>query len=289
MNVTLPNEKAIKKKQMIIYVLIILFCVISIIIAFYVQFYARIDFGKMLGISANQEGSFGNKTQEQILDLETNFDKIFTNNIENDNGENDAKKIDANNNLVYTKYEKKEIKQNSYDLEIRIPTINIDTEIISKYNEEIEETYARNALNVLNSQNRNIIFTVEYTANVYNGILSLIIRSNLKEGSNAQRVIIQTYNYDLRNNKEISLEEVLAIEHLDKENVQNRIKTKIEEEQKRADELNKLGYTIYTRDVQNDMYKIENTQEFYFTNDTLYIIYPYGNESETSETDLIVL
>mgnify|MGYP005769164287 FL=1 len=289
MNVTLPNEKAIKKKQMIIYVLIILFCVISIIIAFYVQFYARIDFGKMLGISANQEGSFGNKTQEQILDLETNFDKIFTNNIENDNGENDAKKIDANNNLVYTKYEKKEIKQNSYDLEIRIPTINIDNEIISKYNEEIEETYARNALNVLNSQNRNIIFTVEYTANVYNGILSLIIRSNLKEGSNAQRVIIQTYNYDLRNNKEISLEEVLAIEHLDKENVQNRIKTKIEEEQKRADELNKLGYTIYTRDVQNDMYKIENTQEFYLTNDTLYIIYPYGNESETSETDLIVL
>lgn len=289
MNVTLPNEKAIKKKQMIIYVLIILFCVISIIIAFYVQFYARIDFGKMLGISANQEGSFGNKAQEQILDLETNFDKIFTNNIENDNGENDAKKIDANNNLVYTKYEKKEIKQNSYDLEIRIPTINIDTEIISKYNEEIEETYARNALNVLNSQNRNIIFTVEYTANVYNGILSLIIRSNLKEGSNAQRVIIQTYNYDLRNNKEISLEEVLAIEHLDKENVQNRIKTKIEEEQKRADELNKLGYTIYTRDVQNDMYKIENTQEFYLTNDTLYIIYPYGNESETSETDLIVL
>ncbi len=289
MNVTLPNEKAIKKKQMIIYVLIILFCVISIIIAFYVQFYARIDFGKMLGISANQEGGFGNKTQEQILDLETNFDKIFTNNIENDNGENDAKKIDANNNLVYTKYEKKEIKQNSYDLEIRIPTINIDNEIISKYNEEIEETYARNALNVLNSQNRNIIFTVEYTANVYNGILSLIIRSNLKEGSNAQRVIIQTYNYDLRNNKEISLEEVLAIEHLDKENVQNRIKTKIEEEQKRADELNKLGYTIYTRDVQNDMYKIENTQEFYLTNDTLYIIYPYGNESETSETDLIVL
>ena len=289
MNVTLPNEKAIKKKQMIIYVLIILFCVISIIIAFYVQFYARIDFGKMLGISANQEGSFGNKAQEQILDLETNFDKIFTNNIENDNGENDAKKIDANNNLVYTKYEKKEIKQNSYDLEIRIPTINIDNEIISKYNEEIEETYARNALNVLNSQNRNIIFTVEYTANVYNGILSLIIRSNLKEGSNAQRVIIQTYNYDLRNNKEISLEEVLAIEHLDKENVQNRIKTKIEEEQKRADELNKLGYTIYTRDVQNDMYKIENTQEFYLTNDTLYIIYPYGNESETSETDLIVL
>lgn len=289
MNVTLPNEKAIKKKQMIIYVLIILFCVISIIIAFYVQFYARIDFGKMLGISANQEGSFGNKTQEQILDLETNFDKIFTNNIENDNGENDAKKIDANNNLVYTKYEKKEIKQNSYDLEIRIPTINIDNEIISKYNEEIEETYARNALNVLNSQNRNIIFTVEYTANVYNGILSLIIRSNLKEGSNAQRVIIQTYNYDLRNNKEISLEEVLAIEHLDKENVQNRIKTKIEEEQKRTDELNKLGYTIYTRDVQNDMYKIENTQEFYLTNDTLYIIYPYGNESETSETDLIVL
>lgn len=56
---------------------------------------------------------------------------------------------------------------------------------------------------------KNVIFTVEYVANVQDDILSLMIKSNLKEGSNAQRIIIQTYNYDLRNNKEISLERVL--------------------------------------------------------------------------------
>lgn len=52
---------------------------------------------------------------------------------------------------------------------------------------------------------------MEYVANVQDDILSLMIRSNLKEGVSAQRIIIQTYNYDLRNNKEINLEEVLKI------------------------------------------------------------------------------
>ena len=51
-----------------------------------------------------------------------------------------------------------------------------------------------------------------------------MIRSNLKEGSSAQRVIIETYNYDLRNNKEISLEEVLRIENIEQSALQEKIK-----------------------------------------------------------------
>ena len=47
-----------------------------------------------------------------------------------------------------------------------------------------------------------------------------MIRATLKEGSKPQRVIIKTYNYDLRNNKEISLAEVLKIEDLDEDQVQ---------------------------------------------------------------------
>ena len=51
MNVTLPENK-INKKQIILYSVIAVICIISVIIAFYVQFYARIDIGKMMGIDS---------------------------------------------------------------------------------------------------------------------------------------------------------------------------------------------------------------------------------------------
>ena len=130
---------------------------------------------------------------------------------------------------------------------------------------------------------------MEYVANVQDDILSLMIRSNLKEGVSAQRIIIQTYNYDLRNNKEINLEEVLKIKNIDKSELQSKITDSIKTEQKKVEDLEKLGYNVYSRDVSNDMYKIENSKEFYLTNDTLYIIYAYGNDNFTSEIDLIVI
>ena len=61
-----------------------------------------------------------------------------------------------------------------------------------------------------------------------------MIRSNLKEGVSAQRIIIQTYNYDLRNNKEINLEEVLKIKNIDKSELQGKITDSIKTEQKKV-------------------------------------------------------
>ena len=130
---------------------------------------------------------------------------------------------------------------------------------------------------------------MEYTANVEDDILSLIIRSNLKEGASAQRVIIQTYNYDLRNNKEISLSEILKIEQLNKQEIQDKINNTIQEEEKKVEDLRKLGYNIFNRDTTSDMYHIENSREFYYTADAIYIIYAYGNDSYTSEMDLIII
>ena len=37
------------------------------------------------------------------------------------------------------------------------------------------------------------------------------------------------------------------------------------------------------------MYKIENSTEFFVKNKNLYIIYAYGNDSNTSEYDIIVI
>ena len=105
MNVMLPERNKIKKKQLYIYISIIAICVICVIIAFYVQFYARIDIGRLIGI--NPEGEFGKKSEEEIQILKTDFNQIFTNNIENDEGQNNNKKEEQDKQLVYTGYEKK--------------------------------------------------------------------------------------------------------------------------------------------------------------------------------------
>ena len=93
----------------------------------------------------------------------------------------------------------------------------------------------------------------------------------------------------MRNNKEISLEEVLAIEYVEESKVQDKINTKIEEEQKRVQDLKELGYNIYNRDTTSEQYKVENSKYFYLTDNVLYIIYPYGNEYYTSERDVVVI
>lgn len=287
MNLTLPKETEIGKKQIIIYISIILICIISIVIAFYVQFYARIDIASLIGLKEKKE--FGQKTEEEIETLKSNFNTVFINNIENDNDENNGKKEQQDRKIVYTKYEKKESKINSYDLEVHIPYINIDNEVVKKYNQKIEEIFANKARNILGSENKNIIYNVEYVANIYDGILSVMVKSNLKEGSNAQKVVVQTYNYDLRNNKEITIDEMLKIKGMDKQLVQNKINDEISEEEKKVEDLKNLGYNIYTRDTSSNMYDIENASEFYVTEDTLYIIYAYGNQTSTSEMDLVIL
>ena len=143
---------------------------------------------------------------------------------------------------------------------------------------------------ILNAENNNnAIYTVEYVATIQNDILSVMIRSNLKEGSSAQRLIIETYNYDLRNNKKISLEELLKVERLNINDVQSQINETIETEQRRVEDLEKLGYTRYNRDTSSDMYKIENSDVFYMSPTAIYILYPYGNENLTNDLDMIIL
>ena len=286
MKVTLPEKFRLKKKEAIIYGIIVCVCIISVIGAFYVQFYGRIDFGKMLGIYKS-ENVFGTKTEEEIEAIKLGFENIFDNKVTY--SENvDNKKANKEQEIIYTKYTKDESKIKSYELNIHIPYINIDNEIITKYNEEIEDFYKK-AEEVLQSENENIIYTVDYTSNIQNGILSLMIRSNLKEGTNAQREIIQTYNYDLRNNKEITLDEILTIVDVDSQVAQNQINTEISTQQERVNELKSLGYNIYSRDSESEIYNVENVEEYYVTSNTLYVIFAYGNSANTSEKDIIII
>ena len=51
---------------------------------------------------------------------------------------------------------------------------------------------------------------------------------------NTQKLIIRTYNYDLKNKKEITLQELINKNGLNENDLQNKIKQEIENEQKIA-------------------------------------------------------
>lgn len=93
----------------------------------------------------------------------------------------------------------------------------------------------------------------------------------------------------MENNKELTLEDVIKIYKLDKNDVQNKIKSDIKNEEEKAQALIDLGYNVFTRNVDSDIYKIENSTEFFVNNNNLYILYPYGNNDITSEMDLVII
>ena len=230
----------------------------------------------------------GEREEEEIENLTAQFDQIFTNNLQTTDTNLQFKAKYEDKPIVFTRMEGNESQNNLYDINIHIPYINIDNKDIDKYNQEIE-TFINKTQSILETTSKNTIYTVEYVANVKDNILSLLIRTNLKEGKSAQRVIIQTYNYDIANQKEITLEEVLNLKDINKDKTQEKIQTKISEEQEKVKALKELGYNIYNRNLTNKMYNIENSKEFYITEDAIYIIYAYGNEDFTSEMDIVII
>ena len=284
MNVNLPKKEKPNVKAVIIYTISIIACIIAIIVVILSYYYGSEELDRLITIG----GSSITQSDIDYQLLVSGFDEIFQNQLEEYNSDLDIKKIDENQNLVYTYYTKNETEEKSYELNLNIPYINIDNETIAKYNEEIKETFEGKAENVLQTKNQNIIYTVQYEATIENDILSLIIRSNLKESSSAQRVIIQTYNYDLKNNKEITLEEMINNKQLSVQDVENKINEEITTEQQKVQDLKSLGYSIFERNPDDEMYKVKNSKEFFVKDGKIYIIYAYGNENLTSEMDLVI-
>lgn len=285
MKIILPKKEKTNVKVVILYTISIITCIIAIIITGLSIYYGSDELDRLVTIG----GSSSTKSDEQYQLLINNFDNIFQNKLEEYTTDVDIKKIDEEQEIVYTYYTKDESKKNNYDININIPYINIDNNAIATYNEEIKKTYEEKAISTLQTENKNIIYTLQYEATIENDILSLIIKTNLKEGINAQRVIIQTFNFDLKNNKEITLEEVINLKQLNVQDVQNKIEKEITIAYKKVEDLRSLGYEIFERDPKNEKYNIENSKEFFIKDGNIYIIYAYGNKNITSEMDLVII
>lgn len=276
------NQPKMSNKLKIFYGAIILICIIAIIIAIVVQ---------IRGDHEKEQKPLQTVEEESASSYKKEFNELFKNKVNYlKNNSYKITKIEQQEEIVYTDYQKKETKINDYELDVNIPKINIKNQEVENFNLQIQDTFEKKAKSVLNTKDSNIIYTVNYSAYVTNNILSLVVRSTLKEGNNPQRDIVQTFNYDLTNQKTYTIEEILNMKGITKQQANQKIKDEIQKVQERVKELEQLGYTIYSRKPESDIYNINNVTEYFIgQDDALYIIFAYGNENNTSEMDIVIM
>ena len=265
----------IKNKRIIMIIGILLIC--SIAIAFGV--YAQIT-NKGVKIPESQ------KIDENYEDLKNNFQDIFTNTI---NKETTANLNINYEGLLYTRYDIKNEKSGRYSIEAKIPGFSEDTKVLAKINEDIYNIYANEILKIVNTATVYTTFNLDYVAYVNGNIISLVIRCKYKDGTNAQRNIIQCYNYDIENDRLLSINDAIEYKQLDKDQMQKKVKSEIKKVNSQIKNISEQGYNVYLRNEEDPMYQIDNTPNFFFgKNNYLYLVYAYGNDNYTSEIDLVI-
>lgn len=273
----------IPKSQIFCFALIMIVCIIAIVEALYYVMNPNIQDKKDVA-----ENSLSN-TGITDMSLVDNFDDVFQNSFKNTNTSEEAEKIDADKDYIYTNYEKTEVNSGNYEIDVKIPVININSEEIKSYNEDIKQVFQDKAESILNGGSNRSVYSVDYEAFLNNNILSIVIRSTLKEGSNPQRVIIQTYCYNIKEMKKVEFSDIMTLKNLDTNTVQEKIRKQIQGKQEEAKALQQLGYSAYIRDLRSDRYDVENISNFFIDeNNNIYVIYAYGNSSNTDVTDIVI-
>ena len=232
------------------------------------------------------------QANEAEEEAKSKFNTMFTNTLEytTQNIANKAVRRYANKDLVYTSNQYIKEEKDKYELNVNIPYLNIVSDNADKINTQIEQIFVSKLSQIVSAQQIDYtIYNIDYVAYVNSNIISLAIKATLKEGNNPQRVIITTYNYNTDNGNIVALDELLSLKQINKTSLQSKINKEIEEKSKNSEDLSNIGYSVYKRNPDDNMYKIENTSTYFLAdNGYIYIVYPYGNNNNTSEYDLIV-
>lgn len=282
MNVVLPEKEKMHKRIIAIYIIAILVCFIAIAVVVGFEVLGEDIVNNIFGIN-----KLFNKSEAEEATLKANFESLLQNNITNMT-EVEIKKIDSKKDIIETSYSKQEETEN-YNINVNIPYINIKSDLIKEFNNKIENNIKKKAEQTLKNKKSKIVYNVKYQASIENDILSLIIYSDLKDGKQPQRVSIETLNYDIKNDRNIDLEDLIGIYSLNKSSVQSKINEEIKKEIKKSEALKDAGYNIFDREKDNQMYKIKNTNNFFINDEVIYIIYAYGNDTATTEMDIVIL
>lgn len=218
--------------------------------------------------------------EEAIINAEENFKKLFLNREYSQN-ESDA---------VTLSYQMEKTQQGKFEVDVNVPLLNIETDVATTVNDEINNIFGKKLLEVVKESKVHTKYKVDYVVYTNNDIISLIIKATLKEGSNPQRLIVQTYNYSLKENKLLSLEEYIDLMDLNKSEIQTQITNYIREKSVNTDMDLAQEYNLYVRDVRSEQYLIENVDNYYIGEDgKLYIVFAYGNTNFTETVDVIIV
>lgn len=270
------------KKIKIMYIAIGIVCVIAVILAIYIQL------NKNLG-NNNKEYENTYIEEETQEELKKSFNNLFNNSVDfADYDTSSVPKFDDTNEIVYTVYNIEQSEDNKYEVDIHLPVININNEVGASFNNITQKIFADKATEVLQNSKTYTIYSVNYTGYINGDVLSVVIRSTLKEGSSAQRIIVQTYNYNLATGEEIDIYDAIKQIGATTDEVTSKIKKEITQAIKEANKIQASGYETFVRDINSDIYNLENVTTFFIGNDQkLHIIFAYGNDHFTSEMDII--
>lgn len=272
------------KKQIVIFFIILIICTIAIAEAVYLVMFSE-------PARENEVGSTTTESNEELEQLKENFDSIFNNELVKTETTSEIEKKEDGKEYIYTGYEKIEKSAGKYDLDVSIPIFNIQSADIEKCNNQIKQIFQDKAEAILTNQDNisNTVYSVKYQAYYNENLISIVIKSTLKEGENAQRVILQTYTYDTVEKRFVEIDDLVKKKQLNQATIENKIKEEIQSANAQAKALQELGYNVYSRDLRSDIYEYENINNYFIDDQNhLYVIYAYGNKYNTSEMDLVI-
>lgn len=272
-----------KTARYCIYALIVAFCIIAIIVGVNAQFFSTKESDEVPEINVSNVVSVNEE-----LDISNKFMQLFDNKLPQFKEYPNIEKSDLNKNYLYIYSENPQLPNGpytkkldgKYDIVAYLPVFNINSDVTNSFNNITINYFVKMMNDIVLNGTTNTNLTISFAANVNDNILSVAIIAKLKEGDKPQRIMIQGYNYDLANNKEVKVADVLAKKNVDMATANS----KIEKVVKSADN------TLYKRELTNPIYLIDKVTNFILgRNGELYIIYAYGNQANvySSEMDIV--
>lgn len=278
------------KEAKIIYVIISIICVISIIIGVYEQFFNKKDDNTNISTNGKVEEPIEQIKEKTMEEIKDEFNAIFINSFSSEGKDiSDIKRINKEKNIVYAAYNIQQ-ENDFFNIDLNIPVINIKGDIPKEFNKITQEVFVKKANEVMENTNvsEKIIYSIDYAAYINGDILSVIIKSSLKQGNNPQRIIVQTYNYNIKTKEKVTLSNIIEQKNIDEQKLKSKIDRALQIVKREEEILTQSGYSVYVRDLNSDVYKLENITNFFLDNDEkLYIIFAYGNQNFTSELDIV--
>ena len=277
-----------KTARYCLYVFIIAFCIIAIIVGINAQFFNNKEIEEVPDINISNNV---NNVINQNVDVANKFMQLFDNKLPQFKEYSNISKSDLSKNYLYIYSENPQLPNGpytkkvdgKYDITAYLPVFNINSEVTNNFN-TITSNYFVKIMNDLivneKNSNTNTNLSISFTANINENILSVAIIAKLKEADKPQKTMIQGYNYDLINNKEVKIMDVLTKNGVNIETANSKIQNVI----KNADN------SLYKKDLTNPIYSIDKVTNYILgRNGEVYVMYVYGNQTNTytSEMDII--